>query len=159
MEIEHHKWPSRKDWNSRMAKPWGISILSWRSRVVFNPLITSEDPINHIVIYSRNFQQAIVLFPINKSEKDSKRWKTREIAVDFVTVVISRIFLQFEPKNSWKHVGFQLMDLKSFINWNPTCFHEFFSFRLHKIIVGFQLMDFKYTINWNSIGFETRSCY
>ena len=26
MEIEHHKWPSIKDWNSRMAKPWGISI-------------------------------------------------------------------------------------------------------------------------------------
>ena len=26
MEIEHHKWPSIKDWISRMAKPWGISI-------------------------------------------------------------------------------------------------------------------------------------
>ena len=82
MEIEHHKWPSRNDWNSRMAKPiqgistrrftgvkyrhfttyfpWvneiidkrklqvmfrgsisrlrhsGISIISWRSLVVFN---------------------------------------------------------------------------------------------------------------------------
>ena len=59
MEIEHHKWPSRKDWNSRMAKPWGISILSWRSRVVFNPVITSDDPINYIVVYSRNFHQVI----------------------------------------------------------------------------------------------------
>ena len=142
MEIEHHKWPSRKDWNSRMAKPWGISILSWRSRVVFNPLITSEDPINHIVIYSRNFQQAIVLFP----------WILWQLW-------FHEFFCNLNLKNSWKHVGFQLMDLKSFINWNPTCFHEFFSFRLHKIIVGFQLMDFKYTINWNSIGFETRSCY
>ena len=26
MAIEHHKWPSIKDWHSRMTKPWGISI-------------------------------------------------------------------------------------------------------------------------------------
>ena len=47
---------------SRICSQNYVTLMG-SSRVI-NPLITSEDPINHIVIYSRNFQQVIVLFPI-----------------------------------------------------------------------------------------------
>ena len=114
MEIEHHKWPSRKNWNSRMAKPWGISILSWRSRVVFNPVITSDDPINYIVVYSRNFHQVICKTLCLKklankrkisrnsnvsNEKLKHSKKTRETAM-----VCWQLWFHdfFAKKNSWK---------------------------------------------------------
>ena len=100
MEIEHHKWPSRKNWNSRMAKPWGISILSWRSRVVFNPVITSDDPINYIVIYSRNFHQVTWMTLCLKNsqnsnvsnEKPKQSKKNSRNSDGFLTLIISRIF-------------------------------------------------------------------
>ena len=134
MEIEHHKWPSRKDWNSWMAKPWGISILSWRSRVVFNPVITSDDPINYIVVYSRNFHQVICKTLClkklankrkisrnsnvsNEKLKHSKKKNSRN-SDGLLTIVISRIF--WLKKIRGKLVGFQLMVYLKSINWNLT---------------------------------------
>ena len=134
MEIEHHKWPSRKDWNSRMAKPWGISILSWRSRVVFNPVITSDDPINYIVVYSRNFHQVIcktlclkklankrkISRNSNVSNEKLKHSKKKKLAkqlcffdnCDFTNFLAKKI--------RGKLVGFQLMVYLKSINWNLT---------------------------------------
>ena len=34
--IEHHSWPSRNNWNPSWLRHSGISIISWRSLVVFN---------------------------------------------------------------------------------------------------------------------------
>ena len=136
MEIEHHKWPSRNDWNSRMAKPWGISIISWRSRVVFNPLVTSDDRINHIVFYSRNFNQAIYW-----------GWQCRCFA-SFLTLFWFFIWpSQFHEFFCWNPKS------KVYFPW----VNEIDPRKLQVMFRG--SMYFKFNIDPRLIGFETSWCY
>ena len=105
MEIEHHKWPSIKDLKSRMAKPWGFSILYWRSRVVFNPLSTSDDLINNIVVNSRNFNQAcysISVISVTKQAEYCLKIDQKSYQFNFTSFGWD---LKIAKKNSWNHLS------------------------------------------------------
>ena len=63
-QVLNGNWTPQVTFNKGLKFPNGEAMrdfnqLYWRSRVVFNPLSTSDDRVNHIVVYSRNFNQAL----------------------------------------------------------------------------------------------------
>ena len=125
MEIEHHKWPSIKDWKPSWLRHSGFSILYWRSRVVFNPLSTSDDLINNIVVNSRNFNQACTKFSIpqrrqplaNTEQQKNSRKHIKSNLFWFLT------HFKISSKNSWNHLSIINGYWTPLVTFNNHCCH------------------------------------
>ena len=109
--IEHHSWPSRNDWNPSWLRHSGISIISWRSLVVFNfhwSLVMTE-----LMLHCYIFPKFLLV--------SWWRFKTFWITIDDVNIFWHR---QWIPDLIWR----VFRHLFWFFIWHNTISRFFFTF-------------------------------